>query len=63
MDEKSTELLDSSKILHKELKKDATLRSTQILMLLMASMICIGSYFVFDMPSAVQLQIMDVLSI
>lgn len=63
MDEKSTELLDTTENPLKIGFKDTTPRSTQILMLIMASVICMGSYFVFDMPSAVQLQIMDVLSI
>ena len=62
MDGMSTELLESSEIPKSNPKKDTTPRRIQVLMLIMSSLVCIGSYFVFDMPSAIQLQLMHVIS-
>lgn len=63
MDGMSSELLESSETPKSNPKKDTTPRRIQVLMLIMSSLVCIGSYFVFDMPSAIQLQLMDVISI
>jgi len=60
MDGKSSELLEHTNNSISNSKKDTTPRRVQVLMLIMSSLVCIGSYFVFDMPSAIQLQLMDV---
>jgi hypothetical protein len=63
MDGRSLELLELTDNSISNPKRDTTPRRIQVLMLIMSSLVCIGSYFVFDMPSAIQLQLMDVSSI